>query len=436
MDVVPLYLESATSHGNVGVLFRFDGPVSFEDYAGGFAEKRLPRLERFTQVVARTPLNLKRPSLKPARAFDLSSHLHDVRLEPPDTELQLRTLYDGLINRHFDFRRPPWDIFIVNGLDGDHSALILHYHHCLSDGVGLVNRVFPAILDGLAAPPTGRPEALGQDEGRPQDAGRIMDEVMQEFARAPGVDLPFCRPLSGTSRHAATSFDLGELRAIRSAFGGTTNDVLLAVLGGAVDALAREMNLDTAGRYCRIIQPADVRKPDERSAEGNHLAFLPALVPLGAADGPERLRRTIAYTARTKRSGMRGAADAYLRDLPHRLPAPLLRLAFRLLSSKRLHRLGTMLMPMPSVDLYLSYVRWSGDEASLAGRGLAGLTILAPLMFDTGLCAVAFAHGGRVHIGLTADAVTFPRVDDFAERMQDAFGDLRRQANHSTAVED
>lgn len=426
MDVVPLYLESATSHGNVGALFRFDGPISFEEYAAGFAEHRLPRLERFTQAVARTPFNLKRPTLRPAAAFDLASHLHDVRLEPPDAEQRLRAFFDDLINRHFDFRRPPWDIFIVNGLDDGRSALILHYHHCLSDGVGLVNRVFPAILDGLPAPSS--PGAPGREEPPPGDAGHTMDEVMQDFAGAPGVDLPFCRPLSGKSYHAATSFDLDALRDIRSALGGTTNDVLLAVLGGAVDALAKQAGLETSGRSCRIIQPADVRRPHEQAAEGNHLAFLPALVPLGTADAADRLRRTIAYTGRIKRSGMRGAADAYLRDLPHRLPAPLLRLAFRLLSSARLRRLGTALMPMPTVDLYLSYVRWTAGPATLAGRSLTGLTVLAPLLFNTGLCCVAFAHGGRVHIGLTADAETFPSADTFVRDMHAAFDELRALA--------
>ncbi len=434
MDAIPLYLETATSNGNVGVMFCFDGPLPFREYADGFAQHRLGHLPRFRQNVVRTAFNLKLPVLQDDPSFNLDDHLHDVELDPPGSDDQLRAFIDKVFNIRFDFRVPAWNLYVVNGLADGTSVLFLHYHHCLSDGVGLVNRVFPALLDGLPMfPDAPRPADLSPS-GIADDSksARRFATLMREFAGARGADLPFCRALSGRAHHTSTSFDLADAQAIRSALGGTTNDVLLAVLGGAVDRLQGHRTDAPAETYCRIIQAANTRRADEHHVDGNRVAFLPALVPLGLSDPVARLRRIVDYTGDLRRSGVRAATDDYLRRLPKALPPPLLNLAFRLLSSPSLRALGNMIMPMPAIDMYLSYVRWTDADAHIGQRRMTGPIVLAPLMPNTGLSCVAFTYAGRIFVGLTADADTFPQVDAFAADMNHAFEELLASATGHT----
>ena len=70
---------------------------------------------------------------------------------------------------------------------------------------------------------------------------------------------------------------------------------------------------------------------------------------------------------------------------------------------------------------------------------MTGLTVLAPLTLNTGLSCVAFTYAGRMFIGLTADVVTFPEVDQFVREIHLEFGELLALAepasdNHRSAV--
>lgn len=73
MDAVPLYLETATSNGNVGVMFCFDDPLPFREYADGFARHRLGHLLCFRQSVVRTLFNLQLPALQDDPNFNLGN---------------------------------------------------------------------------------------------------------------------------------------------------------------------------------------------------------------------------------------------------------------------------------------------------------------------------------------------------------------------------
>lgn len=442
MDAIPLYLETATSNANIVVVFRVDGPISYRDYADGFRHDRLDRLPGFRNVVVQVALNLKQPSWREARDFALDDHLQDIQLEPPGSDRQLRALIDGWINERFDFRTPPWNIFVVNGLEGGGSALVLRMHHCLSDGIGMVKLIFPAILDGLPMPQDSTavkavaseaPEHNKPPPGSPQSS-HCFKARMHELANAPGVQLPFRRALSGRAHHAATSFDLGDVRTIRNALGGTSNDVLLAVLGGAIDGLLETLGVDGTDHYCRILQASNARRRNERTVAGNRVAFIPVLVPLGRASPAERLARIVTYTRRTRLSGARAAADTYMRHFSRTLPPPVLKLALRLLLSPALLRLGSAIRPMPAVDMYVTHFPWTDSTAFIGERRVVGMTPLAPLLPNTGLTCAAVSYAGRMFIGLTADAVSFPQVDNFVGGMHRAFEDLHNLATHNPAT--
>ncbi len=161
------------------------------------------------------------------------------------------------------------------------------------------------------------------------------------------------------------------------------------------------------------------------------MSFVPALVPLGLSDPAKRLGRVVDYTKETKKAGVRTATDAHLRGLGGKLPPFLLRLALRLFFTSAFHKLGTTIKLAPSVDLYLTHVRGISTDAFIGERRLIGLTGLAPLLPNTGLTCTAVSHRGRLFIGLTADSVSFPEVEDFIGEMHASFEELLASGSYS-----
>ena len=103
--------------------------------------------------------------------LDLDQHVAHVRLPSPGSPRQLLDLAGAQAGESFDPARPLWHITLVDGLDGNRSALVVKVHHAVTDGVGGVALlpIFtdpepnPAVERDLAsAPPTpGRPSQPG-----------------------------------------------------------------------------------------------------------------------------------------------------------------------------------------------------------------------------------------------------------------------------------
>ena len=471
MDATLVNIETATTSSTIGLICRFDGPIPFDDYVKDFRRHRIQRLPRFSQVVVPVPLSLNFPTWEDDPNFDIDDHLHEIHLDSPGSERDLMGQASQLLGRRIDFSRPPWDIYVVNGLEEGGSAVIFHMHHCVSDGVGFM-KVLQAVFDSAPTPfDTDAPEeALPQASPLPgsfrrmgralrdsfarrpkespsdqavadaaerkaaeKERSKAFGVTMKEFMQSPGVRLPFNAPLSGSVHHGSVSFDLEDFRLITNAFGGTVNDVLLTVLAGAIERLSEEVGIEVADKYCRVYQAANTRTRDERGDWGNRLAFMPALVPLGLTDPGERLRQIAAYTKKTKELGVREAADKLVRGFQSKLPPPLAKLGLRLIFSRPFQKLSTRSKKPPPFNIYLTNVRLPEFTGYLGGRRMTGMTGLAPLALSTGVTCAAVNYGGRLYVGITADLVTTPDVDGFSTKLQDALDELLVAARDETS---
>ncbi len=463
MDATLLYLETETSNSNFGLLCRFDGPIPFDDYVTDFKCRRIGSLPRFRQVVAPVPLNLGFPTWEDDPRFDLESHLHHICLEPPGSEQQLREICNRLIGRRIDFRRPPWDIFIVNGLHDGGSVVVFHMHHCITDGVGFL-KILRAVFDATPtpfitgdaaeltfpsppplpgsferlkralrdrfvrrakdAPTTGGAEETAARKAAEKERSAAFNMTMKEFIQAPGIRLPFNEPLSGRIHACGVAFHLEELRVVSSALGGTVNDTLLTILAGAIDRMSEELGIEVAGKYCRAYQAANARTANELEQWGNRLAFLPALLPLGLTDPSERFRQIAAFTKRAKERGVREAADVLIRGFQTKLPPPLAKLGLRLMLARGIQKLGAMSKRPPVINIYVTNVRLPEFTAYLGERRMAGLTGIAPLVPNTGVTCSAVNYDGKLHIGVTADSESMPDLDTFIAQLTQARDEL------------
>ncbi len=460
MDAMLLYLETATSSSNIGLVCRFDGPLPFEEFVRDFECRRIAGLPRFRQVVVPVPLNLGFPTWEDDPNFVLSDHLHRIDLEPPGSKRALNDAINETIGRRINLERPPWAITVVNGLEDGGAAVIILMHHCITDGAG-VTKVLDALFDSSPVPfssetpseraaqasplpgPLARVRRVFSDRRlrkrkRPTESAsdaahrkavekeqlKAFGDTMIAFMRAPGIRLPFNAPLSGGVHYGGVSFEIGDLRQIARSFGGTINDVVLAVLAGAIDRLATDLGIEVNEKFCRVYQAANARSDDEQDDWGNRLAFMPALVPLGLTDVGERLRQTAAYTQKTKERGVRAAADRMVRLFQSKLPPPLAKLGLKLMLSRALQKLGSLSKRPPGFNIYVTNVRLPEFRGYLGGRRMIGFEGYAPLVPNTGVTCAAVSYDGRIHFGMTADRVSMPDVEGFGEMIQDSFEEL------------
>ncbi|WP_328885569.1 wax ester/triacylglycerol synthase family O-acyltransferase [Streptomyces sp. NBC_00316] len=331
---------------------------------------------------------------------------------------------------------PPWQMYLISGADDGTFAVLVKLHHALADGMRAV-AIGAGIFDEIASfgararggasarltrtvPPRswmpGPRQVAGLALGRIEDLGRAFG-VGASVVRASRLDLRGAPALtatsSGTRRLATTDLDAEDVRRIRRAVGGTTNDVLLGIVAGALRRWMLERGEQLPDADPRALVPVSRRRPGGTAATGNRLSAYLLGLPLSEADPWERLRDVRTAMDRNKAAGpLRGAgAVAVLADqlpsLAHRFGAPLAGSAARML-----------------FDVLVTSVPLPRSALSLGGCPLQAVYPMAPLARGQSLAVAMSTYGGQVHIGLVADGKAVPDLEQLARCAEDELGDL------------
>ncbi|MFE6267252.1 wax ester/triacylglycerol synthase domain-containing protein [Streptomyces goshikiensis] len=345
-----------------------------------------------------------------------------------------------LMARPLDRTRPPWEAHVLAGPGPDSFAVLFKFHHALADGLGalalaagLFDRQPPfapgPAVRGHARPvpaPRGPGAALRRLPGvfasRVHDLGQAL-EIGAAVARA-GLPLGVPDALvaaepgpgagAGSRSVAGLALDLDEVNLIRKAAGGTVNDVLIALVAGALRRwLAERGDPLPRGAGPRALIPVSRRRPGAAPGAGNRLSGYLLRLPLAEDDPLRRLYAVRAGMDRNKEAGpARGAgAVALLADhvhpLGHRLGGPLVAQAARLL-----------------YDILVTSVPLPGLTFTLGGSTVREVYPLAPLARGQSLAIAVSTYKGTVHYGLVADAAAVPDLAALAGALRaelDAF---------------
>ncbi|MGW3928751.1 wax ester/triacylglycerol synthase family O-acyltransferase [Streptomyces microflavus] len=360
--------------------------------------------------------------------FDVHRHVHRVAVADGDFMAGATRLAGELMEQPLGRGLPPWQMYLIGGADDGPFAVLVKLHHALADGMRAV-AIGAGIFDEIAATAArpgarGRPavpprswlpdprEVAGMALGRIGEVGRALG-VGASVVRAGRLDLrgdtAFTAPSSGTRRLATADLDATALQRIRRAEGGTANDILLAVVAGALRRWMEDRGEALTGTDPRALVPVSRRRPGG-AVTGNRLSAYLLDLPVGAADPRERLRTVRGAMDRNKAAGpLKGAgAVAVLADqlhpLAHRFGAPLAANAARML-----------------FDLLVTSVPLPRSALSLGGCPLSALYPMAPLARGQSLAVALSTYGGRVHVGLVADGKALPDLDRLAEAVQEEF---------------
>jgi WS/DGAT/MGAT family acyltransferase len=344
--------------------------------------------------------------------------LHHVRLHAPTADFQADA--GRLMERPLERGRPPWEAHVLPGEDGASFAVLFKFHHALADGLRALT-LAAAILDPMDMPER-RPRPAepargllpdvrklpGLVRGALSDVGRALD-IGASVARST-LDVRSSSALtsepSGTRRTAGVVVDLDDVHRIRKVVGGTVNDVLIAVVAGALRRWLDERGDGSEGVAPRALIPVSKRRPRSAQPQGNRLSGYLIRLPVDDPDPLARLDSVRAAMDRNKDAGPnRGAgAVALLADhvpaLGHRLGGPLAAQAARLW-----------------FDILVTSVPLPGIGLKLGGNPVTAVFPFAPLARGQSLAVAVSTYRGQVHYGLVADAEAVPDLDVFARAL-------------------
>lgn len=407
------------------------------------------RLDRFPRLRQRLKLpgGLSEPVWTDDPHFDLGYQIRHVALPRPGGEPALKALASSILEQRLDPARPLWEIWAVEGLDGDRFALIGKAHHSLLDGVAGL-----ATLGGLLLDATPRDEVAPtrdwEPEPEPSPAGLLALELRERWkapaglwsglrtaastvARSPrrfagnfaAVISTVLSPASETPLNGRVgparrvdwlAVELEAIRRIREALGGTLNDVVMATVAGAARGYLTSRGLSPDGLDFRALIPIDAGGGPS-AALGNHISALVARLPVGEPDPARRLAETRRLMAVAREQDQRHAFEVthWLAEQTHsRLAGTLIQATMRL----RMHNLMITNLPGPQLPLYVL-------EAPLLEVYPA-----AQLYPRQGLSVAVLSYHERLAWGFAANPELIEDYNGFVDHVRLAFRDLLKAA--------
>jgi WS/DGAT/MGAT family acyltransferase len=248
-----------------------------------------------------------------------------------------------------------------------------------------------------------------------KDAGGVVGVLRSGMKLGP--ETPFtAADISPYRRFDWTTFDLGEVKSVKNALGGTINDVVLAATTSAIRRFleARNTNVD-ALRDFRAFLPVNIRKPGGGSI-GNQVAMLLAELPISERDPIERLRKVITVTNALKKESNQPAGAQLLEDVANLTTRSLILGISRAAIQRRAYSVVVTNIPGPPLQLHL------------LGAPMNRIFPLVPIPPTQNLGIALFSYDGKLCWGFNADWERFPDVHEFVEHLEASFAEYKQLA--------
>lgn len=471
LDSSFLTLETPNQHMHVGGVVILDPstakqPFTFHTLRRLIAE-RIHLVPTFRRKLVQVPFNIDFPYWIDAPDFDLDFHLRHVAVPAPGDLQQLGAMIARIIGRPLDRNQPLWETYFIEGL-GDipeigpgKVALVSKFHHAAIDGASgaeilaslidlspEVREVAPPERPFASEPPPNELrlllDGLGSAARRPYRMAASMPQLArlamtlgrkkraqedrQDETEVP--DLPTLAPLPFTAprtpfnvsitphrRFAALNISLAQTKAIKKRAGCKLNDVILAVVSGALRRYL-ESHDELPDRPLISLCPISVRSDDEKGSAGNKVSLMRVSLATDVADPVERLRRIVASTQKGKSTHKTIGARA-LQDWTNFSTPSVAALAARLVArakiADRMNPLFNVVVtnvPGAPIPIYL------GGARMIANYGTA------PIIDGVGLMIVVQSYMDRIDFGLTVCKEAVPDVWSLALALRESVAEL------------
>jgi WS/DGAT/MGAT family acyltransferase len=448
VDASFLHQEHDASHMHVGAVMIFEGPPpGYVDFLEGL-RARLHLVPRYRQKLAEPRFEMGRPFWVDDPRFNIEYHVRHSALPKPGSLEQLRQLAGRIFSQQLDRAKPLWELWLVQGLEGNRFAIISKTHHSMIDGIAGVDIAsvlfdvtpVPAVIEPPEQPWTPRPEpsqseliAEGvkglvstpfklasravtalQHPGPAVRQARESVEALGEVAWAglnPAPETPLNVPIGPHRRLLWVDARLADFKEIKDALGGTVNDVVLAVVTGALRRFLQSRGVRTEGLALRALVPVSIRAEDERGQAGNRIAAMRGPLPV-YCDDPVECLGIVRREMRDLKESKQALGAEVIAGLQDFAPPTLLAQASRLNFSTRLFNLIVTNVPGPQFPLYLQ------------GRELLKIVPVAFLPEDHALAIAIMSYNGQLEFGLLGDYDAMPDMDLVAASIEESIDKL------------
>jgi diacylglycerol O-acyltransferase / wax synthase len=458
VDASFLHQEGHNSHMHIGGLTLVEGPPPAMEEFLEQIRRRLHLVPRYRHKLAHTALDSGRPVWVDDPSFNLEYHVRHTALPAPGRWEQLQDLTARIFSQQLDRSKPLWEMWLIEGLEQDRFALITKTHHSLIDGIAgvdLATVLFDLSPDPPQIPHSGRawqphPEpgaahllaagmigavrtGLALLEGavdalthpdralaRAREAAEGVGEIVWAGLN-PAPETPLNVPIGPHRRFVGVTAQLDDFKTVKNAFGGTVNDVVLAVVAGALRSFLISRGRRTEGIEMRALVPVSVRTEDERGQAGNRIVVMRGPLPIYIADPLGRLR-FVAHAMDGLKESKQALGAEVIAGAQNFAPPTILAQASRLNFSTRLFNLIVTNVPGPQFPLYV------------LGREMLLAIPVAFLPENHALAIAIMSYNGQMNFGLLGDFDGLPDIDLIGDNIREELATLLSLAREQTAA--
>jgi WS/DGAT/MGAT family acyltransferase len=299
---------------------------------------------------------------------------------------------------------------------GSGTLVLFRVHHALADGFALLG-VLGSLCDGGAesvavAPRRARGLRAGAVRGSLRALGHLVGSPADPHTvlkRAPGNDkrVAWSAPLA-----------LADVKDIAHATSATVNDVLVALVTGALARYLERRGEHVAELEIHAMVPVNLRRAGESVTVGNDFGLVILGLPIGITDPLARIQAVKARMDAIKGTPEAGVAHGLLRIIGW---AP-----------KKVERAAVSFFGRKT-SLVLTNVPGPRRAVSLGGVRVERIMFWVPQASRMGLGISIFSYAGDITIGVLSDAAVVREpdtvVDDLHAEMASLEACLRRSSS-------
>ncbi|MGE2720941.1 WS/DGAT/MGAT family O-acyltransferase [Mycolicibacterium celeriflavum] len=455
------HLENTSTPMYVGSLAILRKPRSGLSYETLLAtvEQRLPQIPRYRQKVREVTLGLARPVWVDDPDFDITYHIRRSALPSPGSDAQLHELIARLGSRPLDRSRPLWEMYLIEGLAKNRIAIYTKSHQALVNGMTALE-IGHVIADRTQKPPEFGEDiwiplrepsdrqlllgALGEWFMRPAEqmgavrnavvdvatnAGQLVNmgrralEVARTVARGTAPSSPLNTTVSRNRRFTVASGRLEDFRAVRARYDCDVNDVVLAVVAGALrNWLMSRGEPVTSTTRVRAMAPMSVYPDAELDATGPGQAIsevTPFLVDLPVGEGNPVVRLSQIAHATESASTAASLVDARtIVTLSGFAPPTLHAMGIRVATTFSARQFNLLITNVPGAQ----------HQMYIAGTKLLETYAVPPLLSNQVLAMGVTSYNGVVYFGINADRDAMSDVDVLPGLLRESLEELLEAA--------
>ncbi len=403
---------------------------------------------KLRQRVVGNPVSPIPPRWEVDPNFDMTFHLKRFHVPADGTDRPLMRIAEQMAEQDFDRDRPLWEMALVQGWDGQRSAVIIKLHHAITDGVGGMamaaslfdlTRTPRTDLGPMPSTPTG--DVLGVPgrlvngarfaasaayrQGRSLTGGAIglVERVVADpgesavsgaaFAQSAARLLaPANEPLSPLMHGRSLSVQLAVIQVPFTPFkaaarkvGGTLNDTYMAAVGGGVAAYHEAHNAPC--EYVRVNMPVNMRTSSDDTS-GNRWVPARFPMPIDSGDAETRIKRVAPLLMQARTEPALVVSDTIYRLLTALPQSAATSVAAGMMKGCDL---AITNVPGPPIALYAS-----GAEV----QAIVPFAPKAGAAANVGL----MTYNGVAYIGINMDTRAIPDPEVFVEHIRVAFDEV------------